>query len=202
MNTFKAIFLTFLISLISCKENNTRERKIVSESQNDTTEILHKFIEVSKDLNDNYKAEYKYLLNNKRKDSFLNEVRVYKNGILDTLKSRFYDLKVIKHNGVNHSGRVFYRNYLDTLDLEINKQRWVILYLEQQITKDSIAHEIFFSNDGNNIYYEYSDFDNGRISGYIVDTALIPLNKKDSLGEEITRHIEQPMNIQDQIKLN
>ena len=199
LNIPKGIFLTFLVSLISCNGNIKNES--ATEIQSDSKEITHEFVQVSKKLDNHSTAEYEYIIS-KEKDSFLNQTRIYKSRILDTLKSRFYDLKIIKSNGLNHSGHIYYRNYLDTLGLEINKNRWVFLYLEQQITQDSIVHKIFVSEDGKNIYYEYSDFENGYISGYIEDTALVPTMEKDSLGEEITRHIEQPMNIQKRIKLN
>lgn len=199
MNIPKGVFLILLISIISCSDNRKSESAI--KIQDDLTEITHEFIQVSKKLNNHSTAEYEYIINNK-KDSFLNQTRIYKSGILDTLKSKFYDLKILKNKGLNHSGRIYYRNYLDTLDLEINKNRWVFLFLEQQITKDSIAYKIFVSEDGNNIYYEYSDFENGYISGYIEDTALVPTMEKDSLDSEMTRHIEQSMNIQKRIKLN
>ncbi len=199
MNIPKAIFLIFLVSLISCNANGKSE--ISTDIQSDLKEITHEFVQVSKKLNNHSTAEYEYIIN-KEKDSFLNQARIYKSGILDTLKSKFYDLKVLKNKGLNHSGHIYYRNHLDTLGLEINKNRWVFLYLEQQITQDSVAHKIFISEDGNNIYYEYSDFENGYISGYIDDTALVPTMEKDSLGEVMIRHIEQPMNIQKRINLN
>jgi len=194
----KVLFIIVFIIFQSCRQKGKTET--TTELQKDSTEITHEFIEVSKKINDNTVAEYEYVVS--KNDSFLNQTKIYKNGILDTLQSRFYDLNIIKNDGLNHSGHIYYRNYLDTLKLEINKDRWVFFYLEQRINKDSTAHKIFCSKDGNNIYYEYSDFENGHISGYIEDTALFPVDEKDSTGQEMTRQIEQPMNIQKRIEIN
>ena len=174
----------------------TRDSAITVE--NSSVKVPHEFVWLSKKIDQNTRIDFEYIVT--EKDSFINQKRVYKNEKLDTLKSRFYDLKVLKNEGLNHSGHIYYQNYLDTLNLEINENRWVLLYITQQVTNDSIAQKAFVSEDGNNIYYEYSDFENGYISAYIEDAALVSTNK-DSLGERLTMHTVQPMNIQRKIKV-
>ncbi len=192
MRTTKIIFIVIIISFISC--NGKRKSESLNEILNDSTKIPYEYFSDVKFVNEKTTVQYEYIT--REKDSFLNQKRVYINNVLDTFNSRFYNLNVKKTNGLHHSGHIYYRNYLDTLGLKINKNRWVIFYLEQQISKDSIAHKVFVSEDGNNIYYEYSDYENGLIRGYIEDVALISTNEKDSLGEELKRHLQQSMNIQ------
>jgi len=182
--------IILIVFLFSC--NKKESKKTLNETQTE-----QRIVAIKDKINDSIFSEKEFIIT--KNDSFLNQLRIYKNGVLDTLNSSFFDLKILTNNGTNHSGQIYYRHFYDTLNLEINKKRFVLLYLEQQTEKDSIVKKVFMSEDGNNIYYDYSDFQNGYISGYINDTALI-FSDQDTTENSMARHLEQNMNIQLRLK--
>ena len=191
----KIIQLLLIILFITACKPKKEEQVEKNNPESNFLKITPDFFRHSIDLDSHTTLKQEYVI--LKNDSFLNQKRIYKKGIIDTLNSKFYDLKSNKSDSINYSGNIYYRGFLDSLDLKINTDRWVNLIVVYKTPNDSIVEKTFESIDGNNIFYNISEFKKGSIRAYIEDSAIVPNNENDSIDIKIKKYIlEEPMQIE------
>jgi hypothetical protein len=178
-----------LIFLVSCndgklKENQTTKNAIATEInnkriKNDTTKLYQKVKIIYGEEKKNSKEFEGYV--SKEKDTIWNEWKIYKNGIIDSLKSKFYELKIEGNKGDSvFKGIISFYSPGDSIrQAKIDSRKVSFTYLQEE--NDSLIFKEI-QTDQNIIEFEYKDFDNLSFVGYISDLRFV---KIDSLPEKL-----------------
>lgn len=180
MKSIKILCFLIFLAQISCK-NEVIESIVETKNkiELDTTKLYQK-ISISYNLNDEVTKKYEVYVS-KKKDSIVNQLRFYKKGIIDSSKSKFYNLNISGNkNDSILKGEVSFFSPADSIpNSQINSREVTLVYLQKE--KDSIVYKEVKSNK-NIIQFDYKDFENLSFVGYISDLRFI---KIDSLPEKL-----------------
>jgi hypothetical protein len=180
MKTIKVLCFLIFITQISCKNEVVES---VDETKNkielDTTKLYQK-ISISYNLKGEVTKKYEVYVS-KKKDSIVNQLRYFKKGVIDSSKSKFYNLNVSGNkNDSILKGKISFFSPADSIpSSQIDSRDVTLFYLQKE--KDSIIYKEVKS-DKNIIQFDYKDFDNLSFVGYISDLRFI---KIDSLPEKL-----------------
>ena len=118
----------------------------------------------------------------KQNDSIHNQHITVINGKIDSTKSSFYDLNLVKSKVPNHYNGVlrFYPKYNKELSNKVQKER-TLSFLIFQKNNDSLYIETFESNTSNEIKFELVNYESDQLSGILTDLRFVEENEKDSL---------------------
>ncbi|PKP16390.1 MAG: hypothetical protein CVU07_07090 [Bacteroidetes bacterium HGW-Bacteroidetes-23] len=158
----KIIFILIVFQFLSCikKENRLIE---INETSNDTiyTRLWINYPSVEKP---NKSIEY-YI--SSKTDTIFNQTKVYKNGILDTLKSEFYELEIYKTKKPNlYKGKIILHSRFDKLQInDMNKRKLQFLYLE---FNDSLNLRSVSSKSSNQLEFEFINTKNNHLTGVLI----------------------------------
>ena len=180
MKATQIIFLLIFIILISCKEKEIKVSDVIeNKTEFDTTKLYRK-ITITYGNENKITEEYEVYVS-KKKDTFWNQWKFYKNGVIDSLKSKFYDLKVEgnKNDSILKGIISFYSPADSIPKSKISSREVTFLYL-QRVNDSLIFKEI--KTNKNVIHFDYMDFENLSFVGYISDLRFF---ETDSLTEKL-----------------
>ena len=176
----KLFFIILLIVVYSCKKKKqTVTEKIVNGIEHDTTKLYQKINIVYGEENTN-SEEYEVYIS-KKKDTFWNQWKFYKNGVIDSSKSKFYDLKVegIEGDSILKGTISFYSPADSIPDSNIHSREVNFVYLQK--INDSLIYKEIRSNKSV-INFDYQNYENFSFVGFIEDIRFF---YKDSVPEEL-----------------
>ncbi|RBA29275.1 hypothetical protein [Flavobacterium tibetense] len=154
-------FLLFLI-IISCKGEDRIESETYDRLSN---EGLYRREYLKLHYTDS-SVDYEIYVS-KDNDTISNQYRKYKNGVLDSLNSVFYNLKITKTNKPNiYKGTITLYSKYKNLKLDENNQReFEFGYCIQ--TKDSIDIVYLNSKSETTFEFEFENYYNNKLQGVL-----------------------------------
>ena len=179
----KLILPIFILTILfSCKN----ERKI----SNKNIDFLNKKKDttyVKKILRNNYPnkdmEEIEIYISNKN-DTIINQYKCFPKGILDSVKSRFYNLSVSKTKTKDiYHGEINLRSFADKFKISKN-ENYFLEFSYWQITKDSTYITTTKVKQKNKISFNYLNIVDDNLSGILILTAT---NDTIENGEEKIR---------------
>ncbi len=181
MKETQIIYLLIFILFISCKKKTSQ---ITDSEQNkielDTTKLYRKINIAYTNENDTTEEYQGYV--SKKKDTFWNEWRFYEKGILDSSKSKFYELNVEELKGDSIlKGRISFFSPADSIAKEKVYSRSVTFLYLQKINDSMKFKEI--KTDKNIIEFDYKDYGNLEFVGYISDIRFIKIDSLSTKGK-------------------
>ncbi|RZS90507.1 hypothetical protein EV197_3496 [Aquimarina brevivitae] len=149
---------------------NNKHIKLENELEIDTTKKYYK-VRLMNNFKDNQIEIIDAYVDRKRKDTILNEFRYFNNGVLDSSKSKFFDLIITGRKDSIMEGRIDFYSPRDTLPKEYIYQRNISFRYIQEEDDCIVVKEI--ETDTNSIKFPYKNFRNFTFIGYISDTRFI-----------------------------
>ena len=180
MKQTKLLLLLLLISINSCKKNNENINELNTvNTKQDTTKLFQKIKIIYGEEKRNSEEYEGYV--SKEKDTFWNQWKFYKNGSIDSTKSKFYNLNVEGKKGDSIlKGMISFYSPADSIPKsKVDSRNVTFLYLQRE--NDSLIFKEIKS-DQNVIYFDYKDLDSLKFIGYISDLRYI---KIDSMPEKL-----------------
>ena len=161
------LLLILLIPLISCnKEKRTVFETSNDKSNQDTTKLYRKIKIIYGEEKKNSEEYEGYV--SKEKDTFWNQWKFFKNSVIDSSKSKFYDLKITGNkNDSILKGKISFFSPADSIPKSNVSSRDVTFIYLQRESDSIIIKEI--KTDKNIIYFDYKNFDEMTFVGYISD---------------------------------
>ncbi|QED37368.1 hypothetical protein FK178_06380 [Antarcticibacterium arcticum] len=167
------IFLITFFILGSCKNNESSKLELEENFPELDTTKLYQIITINYRKN-NILEEYEVYLT-KKKDSIWNQWKIYKNGVIDSSKSKFYTLKIEgKKSDSVLKGTISFHSPFDSIPASKIKSRTVTFAYLQKINDSLIFKKIY--TDKNVIHFDYYDFENMSFIGYISDLRFIEID--------------------------
>lgn len=149
-----------------------------NQTKIDTTKLYQKINIVHGEVND-ITAEYQIYVS-KKKDTFWNQWKIYKNGIIDSSKSKFYNLRIEKpKNDSMFKGTISFYSPADSIPKSKTSRDVTFIYLQR--IKDSLIIKEIRTNK-NVIHFNYKNFDSLSFVGFISDLRFIEI---DSIPEKL-----------------
>ncbi len=164
---FEKILSTDSLTFSYCHKTHI---KLENEFETDTTKRYYK-VRLMHDYKDNQIEIIDAYVNRKKKDTIMNEFRYFNNGILDSSKSKFFDLIITGPKDSIMEGRVHFYSPRDTLPRTSIYQRNVSFRYIQEENNCVVVKEI--ETDTNYIKFPYKNFRNFTFMGYISDIRFI-----------------------------
>lgn len=155
------------LQLASCRKKFIESSKINNER--DTTKQYYK-IGLLNNLGSNKIEEIEAYVS-KNKDTIVNQYRFYNNGVLDSTKSKFFELVISGPKDSIMNGRIHFYSPRDTLPKEYVYQRNVSFRYIQMENDTLVIKEI--DTDTNFIAFPYKNFWNFTFIGYVSDLRFI-----------------------------
>lgn len=196
----KSIITMFLIvTLISC------QKEIKKEAVNKDLNYLSKVNDtnyVKKLFRNNYPnneaEEFELYISNKN-DTIINQYKYFKNGKMDTLRSRFYDLDIYETDRPNvYEGKISLFTFTEKFKLSKN-EKYTLEFWYWQISEDSTYLTTFKTKQKNNIRFKYTNIVDNNLSGILL---LIADNDTIQNGEKMIRIRNIEMLVDNKIKTN
>ncbi len=181
MKQFQIVLILLIICIISCKKTSEKitEKADLNKTKVDTTKRYQR-INIQQTDGNELTAEFEAYVT-KKKDTFWNTWKHYKNGVIDSAKSSFFTFK-IKGNK-NYSimkGEVSFFSPADSIpESRIDSRKVTFVYLQKE--KDSLYIKEIYT-DKNTIEFDYKNYENYSFEGHIMDLRFI---KIDSLPDEL-----------------
>ena len=174
-----AYILSFVL-LLSCKNTKTEElNSLEGNIQFDTTKLYQKLNIIYDDQN-GLKQEYEVYVS-KKNDTFLNQTKIYKKGILDSSQSKFYDLSITGNKTDSiFDGTISFFSPADSLPKSKIYSRNVSFGFLQKQNDSLIFEEI--ETDTNVINFKYKSYNDFKFEGFITDLRFF---KIDSMNEKL-----------------
>jgi hypothetical protein len=160
-------------------DSTIKSKKVVSGNKKDTTKLYQKIRVQTGDKNISGGIYEGYV--SKKKDTIWNQWKVYKNGAIDSSKSKFYELKIVTNKlDSTIKGVINFYSPGDSIkQTKINSREVFFTYLQRE--NDSLVHKEI-KTDKNIIEFDYKDFDDMNIVGFISDLRFV---KIDSVPEKL-----------------
>ncbi|RKE90255.1 hypothetical protein [Ichthyenterobacterium magnum] len=174
------IILLLILTIVSCqKKEKNKPIAEQTKTEKDTTKtyrVVNYYYDNDKDIREEYEV---YV--SKEKDTFWNQVRYFKNGILDNSRSKHYVLKISgKKTDSFLKGTIRFYSPADSVpDSKIHSRNVIFTYLQE--VNDSLIHEEI-RTDKNIIEFDYKNYGNLSFEGHISDLRFI---KIDSTPEKL-----------------
>ncbi len=163
MKCYVTIFLILFLS-ISCKKEN--EKSLNKNQETKDTLYSKKWLETK--LGENEKAGIEIYTSN-FKDTISNQLIVYNHNIIDTTKSRFYNLKIKKTSKPNvYKASIQYFSGLHKTKSKKGKNIYLLFYRE--VSKDSTYLSKKRIENAENVEFEFLNVKSSFITGVLVKT--------------------------------
>ncbi len=174
------LFLLIFTLAISCKNKELSKPEIEEDLPEVDSAKLYQKISIVYEDEKNISEEYEVYVS-KKNDSIWNQWKIYKNGVLDSSKSKFYNLNIEGNkNDSLLKGTISFYSPADSIPTaKISSREVTFIYL-QRINDSLIFKEI--KTDKNIIHFDYKDFDSLSFVGYISDLRFIEM---DSVPEKL-----------------
>jgi len=179
MKQSRIIYILFILFLISCqkKAKKTIEKKPENISENiieiDTSKMYQR-INIPYYENDELIGENEAYVS-KKKDTFWNTWKFYKNGVIDSSKSKFFDFKITgnKKDSIL-KGIVSIYSPADSIPKsQIDSRQITFVYLQKE--KDSLIFKEIIT-DKSTIEFDYKNYENYSFEGHITDLRFIKID--------------------------
>jgi len=158
----KTFLLIIVFSFLSCeqKEKNYNEKASIK------LDTIYSRLWINYPLVENPDKSIEFYVSSQT-DTIFNQRKIYKNGVLDTLKSEFYNLEVYKTNKPNlYKGKITFHTRFDTLKInKKNNRELQFLYLE---FNDSIIISSVKSKTSNYLEFEFINTKNNHLTGVLI----------------------------------
>ena len=177
MKTNLIIYTLLLFTAISCKKKESKSINIAeSKIKLDTTKLYQKTT-IKHRNEEELISEYEAYIS-KENDTIWNQWKFYKNGIIDSSKSKFYHLSITGKKGDSvFKGILRFFSPADSIPNSRIHSRTVQFSYFQKENDSLICKEI--ESDQNIIYFDYKDFDNFTFEGFLSDLRFIKLDSTD-----------------------
>ncbi|MCL7755163.1 hypothetical protein, partial [Polaribacter sp. Z022] len=181
MKKSRIILILLFLCIISCKKTSKKiaEKVDVNKMEIDTSKRYQR-ITIQQTNGNELTAEFEAYVT-KKKDTFWNTWKHYKNGVIDSTKSSFFTFKIEGNkNDSIMRGKVSFFSPADSIpESRINSRKVTFVYLQKE--KDSVyVKEIY--TDKNTIEFDYKNYENYSFEGHIMDLRFI---KMDSIPDKL-----------------
>jgi len=180
--------IVLLILSVSCKDRKLNKNQTIENTteeieglriKQDTTKLYQKIKIIYGEENKNSEEYEGYV--SKKNDTIWNQWKFYKNGIIDSSRSKFYQLKIEgnKSDSILKGIVSFYSPGDSIQQAKIDSRKVSFTYLQKE--NDSLIFKEI-QTDKNIIEFEYKNYNNLTFVGYISDLRFV---KIDSLPEKL-----------------
>jgi len=179
MKQSRIIYILFILFLISCQK--TAEKTIEKKAENisaNTIEIdtskMYQRINIPYYDNDELIGENEAYVS-KKKDTFWNTWKFYKNGVIDSSKSKFFDFNITgnKKDSIL-KGKISIYSPADSIpESQISSREITFVYLQKE--NDSLIFKEI-TTDKSTIEFDYKNFENYSFEGHITDLRFIKID--------------------------
>ena len=179
MKQSRIIYILFILFLISCQK--TAEKTIEKKPENISEDIIeidtskmYQRINIPYYENDELIGENEAYVS-KKKDTFWNTWKFYKNGEIDSSKSKFFDFNITgnKKDSIL-KGKISIHSPADSIpESQISSREITFIYLQKE--KDSLIFKEIIT-DKSTIEFDYKNFENYSFEGYISDLRFIKID--------------------------
>lgn len=158
----KILLLLISFTFSSCSQ---KEKTLTAKNPAESDTVYRKLWR-SYPSTENPQESIEYYVSPKT-DTIFNQMKVYKNGILDTLRSEFYELEVFKTDKPNfYKGKIILHTRFDKLKLnKENKRKLEFLYLE---FKDSLIVSSTKSESSNILEFGFMNTKDNNLTGVLI----------------------------------
>ncbi|MBC7000618.1 hypothetical protein [Cytophaga sp. FL35] len=184
MANFRILILIFTIGFYSCTDKKDKaESKIVESKKKVDNEKYDRFW-ITYEYPDNLSEKVEVYVS-KENDTIINQIITQENGIIDSTKSRFFELKLMKSKIPDtYNGRLnFYSSY-DKNSKNVDKEKTLSLSIFQN-SRDSFYLETFKSKASNEIEFKLINYESDQLVGIMTELRFIQFfddNGKDMLN--------------------
>ncbi|MDP2162033.1 MAG: hypothetical protein Q8K02_16250 [Flavobacterium sp.] len=160
---YKLIFMLLVFFFLGCA--NDKKKKFEAKTSNKDTIYEKLWLCYPTIENPDECIEY-YI--SPLTDTIYNQIKVFTNGTLDTLKSKFYEINIFKTEKSNvYRANITLHSRFDTLKVnKQNKRTFQILYLDFD-GKYSIGSKE--STSANNLEFEFTNTKDNHLTGVLID---------------------------------
>ena len=179
MKPFRVIYILYVLFLISChktaeKKNDQKAEIIRKNTIEIDTSKLYQRINIPYYENGQLIGENEAYVS-KKKDTFWNTWKFYKNGVIDRSKSKFFDFEI---NGYNTDsilkGIVSIYSPADSIpESQIESRQIIFVYLQKE--NDSLIYKKIITDKGT-IEFDYKNYENYSFEGHITDLRFIKID--------------------------
>ncbi len=175
MKQSQIIYIALIFFLVACKK--TAEKKVENTNEN-TIEIdtskMYQRIRIPYYNNDELIGENEAYVS-KKKDTFWNTWKFYKNGEIDSSKSKFYDFEIVRNkNDSIMKGKVSIFSPADSIpESQISSREITFIYLQTE--NDSLVFKEIITKKST-IEFDYKNFENYTFEGHISDFRFIKID--------------------------
>ena len=161
-------------SFKNCSSEN--EILITDNVEIDSTKLYQKIGWINQ-IDKNTKEDVEAYVS-KKSDTIINQFKVYKNGVIDSSMSKFYELKIEGYKDSIIQGEIRFFSPKDSTSSDRIEKRDVIFYYLQRESDSLLIKEI--KTDTNYIKFPYRNFDNYSFVGFISDYRWITVDTSDA----------------------
>lgn len=170
----KTLRISILLTIIFFSCSHKKENKILIEPKYESKINNKKYnrfwITYQYPNNKEEKVEV-YLT--KEKDTLFNQFNTYYNGILDSSKSRFYEVNLIKSkNKDTYKGTLRYFSEHESNPKNIHEKKSLTLSIFQK-SRDSFYFQSFESIASNRIQFELINYKDNQLAGILTEIRVI-----------------------------
>ncbi|MDV7188618.1 hypothetical protein R3X25_15150 [Lutibacter sp. TH_r2] len=177
----KSILLLLLTFICSCNS-----KKESDKTEHEKKEIKREYLEQKFDNGISIQTEI-YIYPNG--DSIPNQQKIYKNQILDTLESHFYELQFEHLQNDKFKGKLTYFSNFDTIPKDKIFSRKIEFSFLQKNT-DSTKYVDYKFTESNVLNFEYNDFNDLSLYGYIRESITMEaISNKNDMTRILERYI-------------
>ncbi len=153
------ILFAFTI-IIGCKNKVREESQLYEISQLRTFD------------NSNKKSYDLEVYTKDKKDTILNQIKIYNFSTLDTLLSHFYEIEIKKKTNNIYEGRIKLFSILDTVSTKFENYKSMELSVLQE-KGDSVFIEKYNVNENNEFIFQFVPFKDSVLTGSITEVLSI-----------------------------
>lgn len=193
MKNLQLLILILTIGFYSCSDKKEKEeiktKKTLDKEKYDRFWITYKYPN-----NSNEKVEV-YI--SKEKDTIINQLKFYNNGIIDSTKSRFYDFKLVKSKKPDtYDGVLNFYSENDSNPKNVDSEKTLSISIFQK-SKDSVYYQKFESKSSNSVKFQLVNYENDQLVGILKEQRFI---QKYIKGKDMLEVIETTMAVDNKPK--